>query len=86
MKLVDLILIQSSQSTDNRHRDPWSVDHRREIHGSLEVTHGYLLVLTFPPSMFGCSMFQGLCPVFFEKTGTESKEYENFCESLGIEN
>ena len=43
-----------TQSSDDRHRDPWSVDHRREIHGSLEETHGYLLVFTFPPSMFGC--------------------------------
>ena len=59
-----------TQSSDDRHRDPWSVDHRREIHGSLETRHGYLLVFTFPPSMFGCSMFQGWCPVFFEKTGT----------------
>jgi hypothetical protein len=62
-----------TQSSDDRHRDTWSVDHRREIHGRLEVTHGYLLVFTFPVSMFGCSMFQDLCPVFFEKTGTQSK-------------
>ncbi len=38
---VDPIITQSS---DDRHRDPWSVDHRREIHGSFEATHGYLLV------------------------------------------
>ncbi len=56
-----------TRSSDDRHRDPWSVDHRREIHGSLETTYGYLFVFTFPPSMFGCSMFQGLCPVFFLK-------------------
>jgi hypothetical protein len=54
-----------TQSSDDRQRDPWSVDHRREIHGSLEGTHGYLLVFTFPPSMFGCSMFQDLCQVKF---------------------
>ncbi len=62
-----------TQSFDDQHRDPWSVDHRWEIHGSLESTHGYLFVFTFPPSMFGCSMFQVLCPVFFEKRGTQSK-------------
>ncbi len=62
-----------TQSSDDRHRDPWSVNHRWEIQGSLESTHGYMLVFTFPPSMFGCSMFQTLCPVFFEKTSTESK-------------
>ncbi len=62
-----------TQSSDDRHRDPWSVDHRREIHGSLETSHGNLLVFTFPPSMLGCSMFQDLCPVFFKKTGTQSK-------------
>ncbi len=31
-----------TQSSDDRHRDPWSVDHRWEIHCSLEATHGYL--------------------------------------------
>jgi hypothetical protein len=74
-----------TQSSDDRHRDTWSVDHRREIHGSLEVRHDYLLVFTFPPSLFGCSMFQDVCPVFFEKKGTQSKKCENFCESVGIE-
>jgi hypothetical protein len=51
-------------------RDTLSVDHRRETHGSIHVTHGYLFLFTFPLSMLCCSMFEGLMSSFFEKKGT----------------
>ncbi len=37
--------------SDGRYRDTFSVDYRREIHGSLLVTYRYLLLSTFPPTM-----------------------------------
>jgi hypothetical protein len=55
-----------TQSSDDHHRDTLSVDHRWERHGSLHTPHGYLLLFTFPPSLFRCSrlpgFFQDLVP------------------------
>ncbi len=86
MKLADLILLQSSHS-------PLTIDTETldlSITGEkyTVVSRQHMVTCSCSPSLPLCSVvrcFQGLCPVFFEKTGTQSKEYENFCESLGIE-
>jgi hypothetical protein len=49
-----------TQSSDDHHRDTLSVDHRGEIHGIRQTTHGYLFLFTFPPSMLSCSWFRDL--------------------------